>query len=258
MPHLAGLTIDELERVDGAVVIRAHARGSTARCPGCGRRTKRIHSRYERTLADTAVGGQPVAIHLRVRRFVCAQTNCPRRTFVEQVDGLTLRHGRHTVLLRRLLEAIGLALAGRAGARMTTRLATPVSRMTLLRLVRALPEHVPKQIPEIGIDDFAFRRGHVYGTIVIDMANHHPVDVLPDRTSETVQTWLKAHQGVQIVCRDRAGAYAEAVRLAAPNATQVADRWHLWHNLTQAVEKTVASHRAELRDDEPDDDGDRV
>ena len=126
---------------------------------------------------------------------------------------------------------------------MTTRLAVPVSRMTLLRLVRALPEHVPKQIPEIGIDDFAFRRGHVYGTVVIDMATHHPVDVLPDRTSETVQTWLKEHQGVQIVCRDRAGAYAEAVRLAAPDATQVADRWHLWHNLTQAVEKTVASHR---------------
>ena len=214
LPHLAKLAIDELERVDGAVVIRAHARGSTVRCPGCGRRTKRIHSRYERTLADTAVGGQPVAIHLRVRRFVCVRSSCPRRTFVEQVDGLTLRYGRHTVLLRRLLEAIGLALAGRAGARMTTRLATPVSLTTLQRLVRALPEHVPKQIPEVGIDDFAFRRGHVHGTIVIDMATHHPVDVLPDRTSETVQAWLKAHQGVQIVCRDRAGAYTEAVRHA--------------------------------------------
>jgi transposase len=256
VPHLAGLAIDELERVDGLVVIRAHARGRTARCPGCRRWSKRIHSRYERTLADTAVGGQPVAIQLRVRRFVCPRTSCSRRTFVEQVDGLTLRYGRHSVLLRRLLETIGLALAGRAGARMTMRLAVPVSRMTLLRLVRALPEHVPKQIREIGIDDFAFRRGHVYGTIVIDMANHHPVDVLPDRTSETVQAWLKEHPGVQIVCRDRAGAYAEAVRLAAPDATQVADRWHLWHNLTQAVEKTVASHRAELHDDESDHDND--
>lgn len=117
----------------------------------------------------------------------CARSSCSRRTFVEQVDVLALRCGRHGVLLRRLLEAIGLALAGRASAQMTTRLAVPVSRMTLLPLVRALLEHVPKQIPEVGIDDFSFRRSHVCGTSVIDMANHHPVDVLPDCTSETVQ-----------------------------------------------------------------------
>jgi hypothetical protein len=136
----------------GYVLVRGIARLG-ARAAGIAR----IGCTVGMSLADTAVGGQPVSIRLKVRRFVCARASCPRRTFVEQVDGLTIRYGRHSVLLRRMLQAVGLALAGRAGARMTERLAVPVSRMTLLRLVRAVPEHVPDELSEVGVDDFAFR-----------------------------------------------------------------------------------------------------
>ncbi|WP_329409237.1 transposase [Nocardia vinacea] len=167
---------------------------------------------------------------------------------VDGVDtsGRTIRLEARSNLLTGLLTKVALALGGRAGQRMTGHLAADVSRSTLLRMVRALPLPAAGALPAVGVDDFAICKGNIYGTVIIDMATHRPVDLLDDRTSDTLATWLRDHPEIRVVCRDRGGPYAEGARVGAPAAIQVADRWHLMHNLTKAVDEVARAHRKDL------------
>lgn len=195
------------------------------------------------TVKDVPVDGREVVVLLRIRWLVCSALNCPRQTFREQISGLLERHQRRT--MRRLLEQISHVareLCGRAAARLAGLLAVPMSRTTAVRRLQCLP--LPElTIPRvIGVDDFVLRRRRRYATIIIDAETGRRVDVLPGRDAATLESWLREHPGVEVVCRDGSATYAEAVRRALPSAVQVSDRWHLWRNLCDKVLLKVRAH----------------
>ncbi len=245
-PHLKSLHLDNVT-IDGArVVFEVTVKGASARCPLCGRRSRRLHSRYRRTVADRPISGRAVMLSIHVRRFVCLTASCPRRIFAERLPDLVAPYAQRSHGLIGALQDIGVANGGEAGARLAARLGMRVSPDTLLRLIRALPDPAGECPRIIGIDDWAWRKGRRYGSVVVDHERHRIADLLPDRDAHTMGAWLAARPRLEIITRDRSGLYADAARRGAPQARQVADRFHIVANLVEALEEVLLPKRAAL------------
>ncbi|WP_323139496.1 ISL3 family transposase [Streptomyces sp. NBC_01549] len=243
LPQLAAVRVDRVEASGDLLRIAARTRDDAAAvCPGCGTESDWVHSRYVRHVADEAVGGRAVVIDLSVRRLYCENSDCPKTTFAEQVAGLTVRYQRRTPALQHVVNAVAVALAGSAGARLLAVLHCALSWVTVLNCLMRIP--VPSAaVPRVlGIDEFALRRGHRYATIIIDAATGARVDVLADRAKEPVATWLRKNAGFEVVCRDGAGSFAQAITDAAPHVVQVADRWQC------AMRRLCAVRRGESKE----------
>jgi len=231
------------------VVIHLRTWRPVVPCPDCGAVTDRVHSCYTRSLGDLPWHGSTVQICLQSRRFFCRAPACPRRIFTERLPGSAAPYARRTARLHVALDAISLALGGEAGARLAGRLGMEVSPDTLLRrLIQGAPAAVTETPRVLGVDDWAYRKGQSYGTILIDLEQRQVVDLLPDRTSETLAKWLRKHPEVEIIARDRSTEYSRAIRETAPHVQEVADRWHLLQNLRQALERFLGASHPRLKE----------
>ena len=241
---LSALVIEDVEDAGDVICVRARTRDGAVTCPGCDAGTARVHEYRERTAADVPVDGRRVLVRVRVRRMRCPALDCKVQTFREQVPGILDRYQRRISRLTAQVSTVARELAGGASARLLPALGIMFSRHTALRVLLKIP--LPGvTVPRVpGIDDFALRRGLVYATVLIDAETGRRVDVVPGRTADAAEKWLRDHPGAEIVCRDGSGAYGEAVRQALPSAVQVSDRWHLWHGLGEAVRKELAAHSA--------------
>jgi transposase len=248
---LAGLvpdvTVLDVQVEPEVVLLTVTPSSTTAACPRCSTESARVHSYYIRQPQDLPISGRTTRLLVHARRFPCVNPACSTVTFAERLPNLVTLAAQRTVRLNAELRALALAFGGEAAARQSVRSAMPVSADTLLRRAHSA---VPPARPTprvLGIDDFSFRKGQVFGTILTDGESHEVVDLLPDRTAETTATWLQEHAGAEIVTRDRSADYARGISTGAPHAVQVADRFHLAKNAGELLERVVQRNHQGLR-----------
>jgi transposase len=253
LPDTDRLQLIPLTTTTTAITAVVETVSASAACPLCGQPSSHVHSRYVRSVADVPWHEAPFRLRLHVRRFFCDASTCVRRIFTERLPGLVAPYARRTQRLDAWLRASGVALGGEEGARLLCALGRseahgyPASPDTLLRRVRAPPDPEAPSPRVVGVDDWCFLRGRRYGAILVDLERHCPLDLLPNRESETLANWLKAHPSITVISRDRGGSFAEGATRGAPQAAQVADRFHLLKTLVEAFQQLLGREQLALR-----------
>lgn len=245
MPICLPLRLQELVMTDEDMTLVLVSSQAAACCPLCAKPSMRV-SHYSRTLRDLPWGPLRVQLHLHVRRFFCQNPVCPRKIFVEPLTGLAERSARRTTRLCNALLSIGWALGGQAGARQCVAHAMPISGTMLLSLLRRWGPIVISTPRVLGVDDWSFQT-HAAGTLLVDLEQHQPVEVLLDSDEQVLSDWLLVHPGVEVIVRDRGASYLKGATTGAPQAQQVVDRWHLLKNLGEVIQKTLAQQVDVLR-----------
>lgn len=254
LPLPEGMLIDQIEGGDTALVVPVRSTRPTSCCPLCALSSSSIHSHYRRVLRDVPCGGSQIQLTLTVRKFFCRNPDCQRKIFTERLPTFVEPWARMTARLCSALQSVGLATSGNLGARLCARLSMPTSRQTILRRMMDLPDLPAGEVVELGIDDFAFRRGYRFGTVLVDLVSHRVVDLLPDRDQERAAAWMKKHPEIRVVSRDRGSESAAAVAKGAPQAVEVADRFPVIKNLSEAVGPLIARCQAEILASTPSED----
>ena len=251
-PDVSKLRLNSVDFHDNQILLEIVVVQPHAFCPNCHSVSIRVHSHYVRTINDLPSGGFRAIIQLDIRRFFCDLKTCPQKTFTERIPTVVAHYARKTIRLVQAHSRIGFVVGGEAGSRISGDLALSTSPDTLIWTVRAFPEPKTSSISYLGVDDWAFRKGISYGTILVDLESRRPIDLLPDRTAESLSKWLKLHPEIQIVSRDRFRAYIEGIHSGAPQAIQVTDRFHLLHNLVDAVERSLTQRYKDLLETQPE------
>jgi transposase len=246
LPDLAGLQLTNIAVDEQTIILELQIVTDQAPCPTCGMLSDRVHSRYTRHPRDLAWAALSVCWHLRVRRFRCLNPICPQQLFAERLPDILAPDARRTERLTEALRQLALTTGANAGSRLSTKLGGSSSASTLLRILRAtnLPESEAPKV--VGLDEWAWRKGRTYGTIMVDLEAHRVLDLLPDCRSESVAEWLQHYPSITVISRDRSGPFASAATQGAPQATQVADRFHLLKNLTETLQRVFEQHRSQL------------
>ncbi len=247
LPSSNFLELCRLEKQDDCFLIHLQSKLQDGICPECGTKNSRRHSSYIRKLLDLPWAGIPVRVQVTIKKIHCDNPRCHRKIFAERLGEELKPYARRTGRLNQHLNAIGFALGGNAGSKLAAFIGMPISSSTLLRVVLNTDDEQINTPRVLGVDDWAFRKGNNYGTILVDLEKNKPVDLLPNREAATLEKWLKAHPGVEIISRDRASAYSQGAKAGAPDAIQVADRWHLLKNLGDALKKMLDRYNKELR-----------
>lgn len=229
------LNLNRIEHTSTTILINASIKSNRSRCPNCGKFSKKIHDHYIRTISDLPVFQYRTTIRLKTRKFKCGNSRCKQKVFSEQTP-VILRYSRRTNRVLKILESFAIELTGKLGSIISQQLFITVSSSTITRIAHNQQLSEIKQPRVLGVDDWAYRKGVSYGTVLIDMETSKPIDILPSREGKDLKKWLMRYNDVQIVTRDRSSSYSSAINEVCPDAVQVADRFHLLTNLSDALD----------------------